>query len=449
MSQSERDRLIEEMVQRYREVLHRQLEREPRTLDEIEQAVEDVSVEMGRVLEQRILDAQANRPELRENQASCPRCACVARYRATHPRVLITRHGERSLTRRYYHCTACRRGFAPLDVVLGLDAEATSTQVRLWVARRAARETFAEVTATLQDLVGVAVSPSTVARIAMTVGTALRQAERQRAACHHAGQAPAVLRKPPRLYISMDGIMAPLRDPWKKDGSAGALVCRYGECKTAVVYAAHPTPKGDAGVAWQAYTATFGDSETFEPLVATLAHQHGHHFARELVVLADGQGYNWRIAAAQFPTALQILDFIHATEHLYTVANAYFGEGTAPVKAWVEARQDELFRDQVKAVLQAIADLPCRTEKQREVQRREGNFFRNNAERIRYGTFQKRGYHLASGVMEASCKRIVHQRLDEAGMHWRPETAEAVVALRAALLSSEPPDLRPFCRIPA
>lgn len=44
--------------------------------------------------------------------------------------------------------------------------------------------------------------------------------------------------------------------------------------------------------------------------------------------------------------------------------------------------------------------------------------------------------------MEASCKHVVGQRLDQTGMHGCPETAEAIATLRAALLSSRPPDLR-------
>jgi hypothetical protein len=446
MEPTDRNRVIDELVQRYRQTLERHLQRDPHTLDEIEQVVEDISVEMDRELEQRILQEQQAPPE---NQARCPQCHGTARYRDTRPRVLITRHGERPLQRRYYYCGACRHGFAPLDRLLALDAEATSTQVRLWIARRVARETFGEVTESLADLAGLRISPSTVARVATAVGTALRAHETQVAERHRLGQAPPVLRKPRRLYISVDGIMAPLRDPWKKDGSRGALVCRYGECKTAVVYEAKATPQGDARVAWHAYTATFGKVATFEPLVATLAHRYGQHFAPEVVVLADGQAYNWRIAAGQFPQALQILDFIHATEHLYAVANACFGEGTGPVAPWVAARQEELFQDDVQAVLTAMGDLPVRTAAQAAVQAREVRFFAHNAERVRYGTFKKHGYHIASGVMEASCKRIVHQRLDEAGMHWREEMAEAVVALRAAVLSSYAPDLRPFCRLAA
>jgi hypothetical protein len=446
MDPTERERLIEELVERYRQTLGRQLEQDPQTLDQIEQLVEEVSIEMDRALEERLLERPEGPPE---NQARCPFCPGVGRYRAVHPRTLLTRHGERTLRRRYYYCATCRQGFAPLDQRLGLDREATSTQVRLWIARRVARETFAEAAQTLAELAGLTVSPSTVARIATAVGTALRQAEQETARQHHVGRGPVVARKPQRLYVSMDGIMAPLRNRWQRDGAAGPLVCRYGECKTAVVYEARRTPAGDEGVLWQAYTATFGNLATFEPLLATLAHRAGHHFAREVVFLADGLPCNWRLAATQFPGAVQILDFVHATEHLYTVAKAYFGEGTSPVEPWVKARQDELFRDDVGAVVREIQDWQNLTAAQAEIQAREAQYFARNAERLRYGTFRKHGYQIASGVMEASCKRVVHQRLDEAGMHWTLPTAEAVVALRAAILSAGAPDLRPFCRATA
>jgi hypothetical protein len=181
--------------------------------------------------------------------------------------------------------------------------------------------------------------------------------------------------------------------------------------------------------------------------VATLAHRAGHHFAKEVVFLADGQGYNWTIAASQFPEALQIVDFQHAVSHLFSVAHAFFGEGSTAVLPWVEARQEELLQDQVAAVDRAIAELtPTRVE-QRQLQARERGYFATNAERMRYGTFRRHGYQIATGVMEAGCKQVVHQRLDQVGMHWRQETGEAFVALRAAILSTSRPDLRSYCRV--
>jgi hypothetical protein len=50
---------------------------------------------------------------------------------------------------------------------------------------------------------------------------------------------------------------------------------------------------------------------------------------------------------------------------------------------------------------------------------------------------------IGSGVVEAACKYVIAQRLDQAGMHWREETAEAILTLRAAQLSTHPPDLKP------
>jgi hypothetical protein len=443
MNPTDRPRLIEAMVARYRATLERQLLRDPQTLEQIEQMVEDVSREMDAELEQAILD---HTPPPPENQARCPQCGQAARYRATYPRVLITRHGERLLTRRYYYCRDCAHGFAPLDALLGLDAGATSPAVRQAVAQLAAHLSFAAAARLLEELTGLPVGESTVERLAVGVGSALRQAQREEAVQHHAGRGPAVDEKPWRLYVSVDGIHAPLREPWKRDGSLGELVCRFGECKTAVVYAARPGEQGDAGVQWREYTATFEDVRAFGPLVATLAHRCGHHFARALIFLADGQAYNWTLAATHFPTAIQIVDFMHAVEHLYRVAQTVWGEGNAAVAPWVAARREELLADQVTAVLAAIRALPAQTPEQEKVQASTWGYFANNAERMRYQSFRERGYQIATGVMEAGCKQVVHQRLDQVGMHWRPETAEAMVALRAALLSDHPPDLRPYCR---
>ena len=448
MTGDDRERLIDEVLARYGEVLRRRLADEPQTLDEIEQAVEDISQTMEKELERRLLERR-ERPEVpAENTAACPCCGGRARYKDTEERQLISRHGEHTVRRRRYYCGACRHGFAPLDRVLALDRAETTLQVRLWVTELAPRAAVGEGSSLLERLTGVQVSASTFERIAVHVGSALRQAEWQATQDHLAGHAPPVERKPHRLYVSVDGIFAPLRNPWKKDKSLGPLTCRYGECKTAVIYEAKRGAKGDEGVAWRAYTASFADSGQFGPMVATLAHRAGHHFAKELVFLADGQAYNWAIAASQFPTALQIVDFRHATEHLYEVARLFFGEGAPTVETWVAARKEELLHDQVRAVVTAIGNLLPRSDEQRKVQSREIGYFTSNAKRMRYGTFLKHGYQIATGVMEAGCKQVVHQRLDQAGMHWRQETAEAFVALRAAVLSTTPPDLRPYCRMP-
>jgi uncharacterized protein UPF0236 len=445
MSPTDRDRQIDAMLARYRKLLEQRLPAGPLRIDEIEETVEEISQEMERELTRRILEEQERS---RGDEASCS-CGALARLRGLRERRLITSHGEQILLRRYYYCERCRRGFAPLDEALGLDRGATTPLVRQWIAELASKLVFEDASAVLQRLTPVTVSATTVERIAVATGEALFAAQQAAAQRHLVGQLPALGHKPARLYVSMDGKMTPLRDAWRKDGSAGALHCRHGECKTGAVYEARPGEAGDAGVERVAYVATLRDVSVFGPLIATLAHQRGHHLAREVIVLGDGAPWIWQVAAAQFPYAVQILDFFHVSERLFLVANARFGEGTPEAKAWVTARQSELKHDQIDAVLEAIAEWKPKSAAKRDLRQTQYRFLANNAERMRYGTYLAKGYQIGSGVIESACGHVVGQRLDQAGMHWREDTANAIVCLRAALRSTAPPDLRPFCAMAA
>jgi hypothetical protein len=440
--QTDREALIETVLTELRRQLEAELPPETATLDEIEAAVTRIGGTLRRDLQDQIVQRRARGP--RDNRRACPTCGQAARYHAMAPRLITTCHGELRFLRPYYHCPGCRTGFAPLDEALGLDAGSTTAQVRDWIAQVAAQLPFASTGALLARLTGVVVGESTVERVTVAVGNALSQAQRAAATPEQRRFLPAPRHKPQRLYISMDGIMTPLRDPWKRDGSRGTLTCRWGECKTAVLYEARPGEKGDAGVVRRAYLATLGDVDTFRPLISTAARQCGYAYAKEKIVLADGAAWIWVLVASQFPEAVEIVDYFHACEHLWTVARAGLGPDPEAMHAWVRARQDELLHDRVEAVLQAIAAWEPRTQGEGDLQATEYGYFQQNQHRMQYGSFRAKGYHISSGVMEAGCKHVVASRLDQAGMHWRQESAEAVVTLRAALLSTEPPDLRPY-----
>lgn len=437
----DRNALIDALLADLKRKLSEQLPDDTATLDQIEEAAARIGGDLARELQRQIVERRTQAP--RENQTSCPHCHQKARYRDRVARTLTTRHGDLSLYRPYYWCGLCQRGFAPLDLALGLGEEKETAHVRTCAARLGALLPFVEGADVLQQIAGIPLSASTLERIAVALGNALRQAQHDLAKRHQEGRLPEAKAHPRRLYIGMDGIMTPLRELWKRDGSAGALACRFGECKVAVVYEARPGAEHDAGVERKAYVATLEDVEVFGAMVGALAHQAGHHFARELIVLGDGAVWIWRLAARYFPTAIQIVDYFHATEHLWALGHACYGGESPKVAAWVKERQAELEQDQVGQVLEAIRRVEAKTEEARQAKQREYGYFESNQERMRYGTYRRKGYHIGSGVVEAACKQVVGARLDQAGMHWRQETAEAIVALRGALLSTKYPAL-PF-----
>ncbi len=143
--------------------------------------------------------------------------------------------------------------------------------------------------------------------------------------------------------------------------------------------------------------------------------------------------------------AKQIVDFYHASAHLAQVADARFGEDTQEGKVWLSARQAELLDDKVEAVQANLKAWQPSNVGKKELRRTPYNYFARNAARMRNKSFRDKGYYIGSSVVEAGCKQVVTQRMKLTGMHWRQETAEAVWALRANQLTSQPTDLKPYC----
>lgn len=444
----ERCAFVDDLTARFRRELELGLDEldaaeEAVTMERIEELVERIKTQLGREIEQGILERQ---PDERANQVACPDCGAKARFHSVLERRLISWHGEPGLSRRWYRC-AGGHGFSPLDRRLGLDSGATTPRLRQHVAEWAANRTFEQVACDLRSSRGLEVGDSTVERVAVACGERLRKQSLRAAQAYEEGDLPEPLHRPRTLYLSMDGVYAPLRDPWKKDGSAGGLTCRGGECKVGMAYEVVLDRQGRPRVAWREYTATFDDIDAFRPQMAALAHRCGADTAERVVFLADTLACNWTLAADYFPQAVQIVDWRHAVGHLETVQADCFGE-TERGKQWLAARKEELWEGKAAQVAAAILELPVRspeTQEQAETRRREAEYFRSHQERLRYPTFRAAGYQIGTGVMEASCRTVVNQRLDCSGMHWRQETADSLVALRAAMLSTTRPEPRSYC----
>jgi hypothetical protein len=433
---TDRRALIEEMGREFMRRLDAELPEGPLTLEQIETVVEEVSREQNAVVVERLIREQTPPPT---NQAGCPQCGSAARYKSTVERQVLTIHGSRTLSRRWYVCSHCRHGFAPLDAWLQIEGRTGTRTVRAWQAALASQDPFADVPGTLRLLRGLEVSASTVERTTVEVGTALRAA-----GVASGGRAAGWGQDHGRLYLGVDGAYCPLREAWRKDGSLGKLVCRYGEAKVEVVYQTDQRDGLDEGVRWCAYAATLQKVDGFTPEFVALACAHGSDQACELVFLGDGAEWIWNLATRHFPRAVQIVDYWHMTEHLYAVANAQFGAGSEAAKQWVRDSQWYLAHDLSVCVLNRIAAWEPEAAADQEVRDREYGYFATNQERMRYQSFLARGYHIGSGTIESACRRLVTQRLKEAGMHWREETADAVLAIRARLKSTAPTDLRAY-----
>ena len=53
-----------------------------------------------------------------------------------------------------------------------------------------------------------------------------------------------------------------------------------------------------------------------------------------------------------------------------------------------------------------------------------------------YPTFRDMGLCVSTGVVEGACKSVIGNRLKRGGMHWTVNGANAVIALRCAIVSN-------------
>jgi len=253
-----------------------------------------------------------------------------------------------------------------------------------------------------------------------------------------------------RLYIELDGVLARMRrgsvpmeqeerhrkgDVYREIKAGAVFRAERGSKRSELVPGVYvDTPAQDS----MRYVARRTAKGGFDWLLYHLAEQGGLSQAQQVVVVGDGAPWIWHLAAEHFPGAVQILDLYHAKEHVWDVAHAVFGPGTAAGTAWATHACSLLEEGQSEALVSAIAALPPippEPGQARSCPERAVDYFTINAQRMRYPIFRAQGMHVGSGVAEAACKTIVSTRAKRSGMRWTPEGIDALLPLRTSVLN--------------
>ena len=149
----------------------------------------------------------------------------------------------------------------------------------------------------------------------------------------------------------------------------------------------------------------------------------------------DGAMWIRRITQANFPTAVQIVDWRHAGDRLWQVGKAVFGERSSSGKEWVEHQLDSLWGGWVKSVEMALEALPLDQETWPDQVYQAAGYFKNNRKRMQYDTFRQAGYPIGSGTVESGINTVVHHRMRRPGRGWARGNGQATLAALSALHS--------------
>lgn len=364
-----------------------------------------------------------------DEQAYGPResCTCQARGRRISRRAaqVLSVFGWVSYRRSYYQCPGCERRWLPLDQAQQLrPGRATAAMARL-LGLAGISVSFEEGRRHIREYLQVEVGVNTLREETQLIGQRQAQREQRWLTCsqdldylqHRQRQS----RRPQRVYGSIDGAFVPLGQEWKeiKLVSWYQVGLRYGSPELRALQ--------------QRYHCSLAEAARFGQLLWATAVDYQADRAEELIFVCDGAAWIWKLVEHYFPDAVQIVDWYHACQYLYPLAEALFNQ-PAQQQAWLAEMQALLWEGQVATLIGRCQRLPQRAA---EPAQRLIRYYTNNQERMRYAEFREQQYFIGSGTVESGCKQVVSMRLKRSGARWSEAGASATGKARCAWLSDD------------
>lgn len=408
--------MYEEILDQMQELLKDEVKNLHGDFGELEQAVMEMMMSFGKGLLQRSVDCGPN--GYQGSSIPCEHGGSM-KFMQHRARDIHSLFGWIRLKRAYYNCQDCGTGLAPYDVASGLGPEQLSPGLAKACCLLAVDDSFAQTSQKIEELFGQKVSERTVERVVHRVGSvALQQQNQQLDSFFTDRQIPQAQANPKRLYLAVDGTTAHETDGWH-------------EVKVGSIY-------------WEnerfervgRYVSRFDNSETFGWHFWMEACHCGVRGAKEVVFLGDGAPWIRNQRRKHFGRATFIIDWYHASEHIWGCGKVLFGEGSEATEKWVKKRESWLWDGQTRKLLK---DLQKQYQRHRGRKRQElaklHKYIQDNEQEMRYDVFRAKGYDIGSGAVEGACKHVVGKRLKQSGMIWSRAGSSATLALRVTWLN--------------
>jgi hypothetical protein len=370
------------------------------------------------------------RPFFTDTTAVCPLCTRPLSRKRMAAKTCSTMHGEFTLTRPYFYCSACGWGGHPLDSALGLAREHHQYDVQERTVRLAADLPYEPMAAHFQRLTGVAIGDhcihTTLNAVAMsatiedvipstkTIEQRIREAQNEGAS-------------PPVLVIAIDGAHTPIRPNGGRSHKRGRG--EWNETKGVRIY----LTTGDDRIVHLACWHRTADIKQFDWDLERIALRLPTTDL-PMVAVGDGAPWIWSLIAKYFPRARQVLDYYHCAEHIHTVAKLQYDDEQAT--EWAEATLARLHLGRIATVLAALKRMNGRNAEAQQEIRKLITYLDKNRDRIPYATCDTEGLPKGSGAIESANKFIHHVRLKRSGAWWLKTNANHMLAIRCAIYNS-------------
>jgi len=370
---------------------------------------------------------------------------------------------------------------------MGLDSRQVTPELTRAVVHLSAEvRSFERARVTIEKVLGLAISQSTIRRLTNQVGRELEQIEQ-----HDSLPNDQEVVVPEVAIVSCDGGRIRTRQPgqgrgvclsgengWRETKNASLermtpatnhssekdpcpeLPTTFRTAAKVANIAEKPVPDVDAPVPDENERVTYkgprrvlrtvvssmASSKNFGPMMARQARRRRFYESALQAFLGDGLNWNWSIWKNYFPTFVPILDFIHAIHYVFAVAMFLAAEESQGWSLYVRL-VTMCWQGDVASVIEELK-VACR---ERGVDLAERlaeddpnkpladavRYLTNNRTRMDYPRYRRLGLPVTSSPMESLIKQI-NLRVKGTEMFWDdPSGAESILHIRAAALSED------------
>lgn len=403
---------------------------------------------------------------------ACPRTAVKNQegdempYFAERKRDYFSIFGKLPLERPYFYQSGVG-GATPLDIELSLGSDCYSDLVRELAEYLGVDVTYEKVTALFANILGQSLAKNAVQGM-------VSEDARDVVAFYEQKPAPSPAEEGQILVVQADGKGVPM----VRETPASAKVrlnkgdkrTKKKEAIVTGIYTIEPNPrtpeevvasifhkdKRSAGqeqvpnrgrpLHKQLWATLTGKDTALQRLAKQVANRDGAHI-QQRVALTDGAEALQKRILDYCPGFTLILDFMHANEYLWKVANSLFSEQDPQRVAWVEARTLQILSnqtDQVIAEFRTLALTPKTHKALRKQLEQTANYFERNLPYMAYHHYLAQGWPIASGVIEGACRHVIKDRFELSGMRWSQAGAEHLLHLRVVAINGDWHDYHQF-----
>jgi len=278
---------------------------------------------------------------------------------------------------------------------------------------------------------GCAVDDATLHALAQRVGARAEEQVKQRV------QSPAQERQPQQKASSLgvllvDGWQVRHRGPGWGCAKTSQNRVEWHEMKMGVYYGIEPAlvkENGRSQLADKVVVSTLGDAVELGQRLQWEAVRAGLGRARNMEMLADGSAWIWNLKQDRWKNAVEVLDFYHASEHLWALGRSLKGEGQA--QEWVQPLLHQLRHGKEKNAFRTIAAAVSPEGERGQIVRREQNYFAGQQRRMNYHQIARRGWPIGSGAVESACRQRQF-RFKRPGQFWTANGLRNLCALEQA-----------------